>query len=84
MKEQDILEDQRPVKCAVCQQKMYYFGHPKCEEEVLLTVELPKNQDAVAIKNFYGETAFFGIVKYYIHLRCWNGLPINLSNGKNG
>ena len=65
----------RPVKCAVCQQPMVYYGQPGSEPEIKVTVELPHFQPEVEVKNMH---SLFGQDGLYIHLRCWNALPITL------
>jgi hypothetical protein len=30
---------ERPVKCVFCKKKMYYFDHPKHEEECQIVIE---------------------------------------------
>ena len=69
----------RPCVCAVCGQAMHYQGDPGHEPEVKVTVQIPKWQDAVEIKNAHSP---FGITDYYIHVRCWNSLPIQLRSSK--
>ena len=65
----------RPAKCAVCQQQLAYQGDLGHEPEVKVAVMLPKWQEAVEVKNLHSQ---FGVQTYYIHLRCWNALPIQL------
>lgn len=69
----------RKVKCAVCQEPMYYSNDERYEAEVKLIIELPKWQEAVEIKNMNSLAAnISGIERCYIHVRCWNELPITL------
>lgn len=65
----------RPANCAICGKQMFYSDDPRHEPEVQLTVELPKWQEEVSINNFFSK---FGVDKHYIHLSCWNQLPITL------
>ena len=48
----------RPVKCAVCQRWMYYWGDERHETEVMVSVT---ESDTTA-------------VGYYVHKKCWEEL----------
>ncbi len=69
----------RPVQCAVCQRHMPYAGQPGEIQEVHVTVSLPKFQEAVEVKNLHN---LFGTETFYIHLSCWNALPLQLHSSK--
>ena len=69
----------RNIRCALCRKPMYYMGDSSYEPEVKLTIELPKFQDAVEIENMNSLIASItGIERCYIHVKCWNELPIKL------
>ena len=62
--EEDIeKEDLRPAKCLLCNEKMYYYRHPKWEEEYAILLE--KNNKPQAL--------------FYVHCRCWDAKYFNKS-----
>jgi hypothetical protein len=67
----------RPVTCSVCKEQMFYEGFPGHEPEITLEIQLPKWQEPVLIKHMENRN-ILGKSTHYIHVRCWNYLPIVL------
>ena len=49
----------RPVKCAICNEQMYYYSEPGHEEELYIDIEIFGDESYIHNKDFI-----------YVHKRC--------------